>query len=397
MRVVKICLIYYIFINLLLSISLLYQFSPFSLSSLSQGLFYAFILYVSLFFLDLYKRFNGKLVILYMVIVFLTMLIEGKYSSWIARWSIPLIIAVTIRKNEYKYYRPLFYICLFFFVANTSVSLYERISNNRFLEIDVENEVLQQQMRYGYGTRSSGEFRSLALIGHPLTNANIMSYMAFIIFYSLRKLNIRIGILILGLASLFCFNARASIIIYCVLMVPSLWNIIRNNARYSFFIIIIIVLSLSWTIINFQLIGGRIVTSGVMDESGMQRILTIRQFLTITPEELLFGGHQMDVGENGYLSVIAHYGVIVGGAKIILELLLAYKLLPKNLGRSEKTVIFLSLFVIGSTNNSLYFPVSFPFYIICVTFILKNNKERSGKHIIRLLSHKDRSRVDILS
>ena len=69
------------------------------------------------------------------------------------------------------------------------------------------------------------------------------------------------------------------------------------------------------------------------------------------------------------------YGLIIGGLKIVAELFFGYKFISNN-NKKIRWIIFLSVILIGSTNNNLYGGRVFPFYLLCLAYIENYSNRR---------------------
>lgn len=338
------------------------------------SLFSIILLFTQIQLLVKYKY--GLLIIIYLVLLFISLVfVQEKSYSAMFSWVTPLIIAAVIQEKDRKKITPLMYLYLFVFVANACAAFYERFTLSLLMEPDVDDRILMQQM--GYGESSSSSFRSFALFGHPLNNGNIMAFMSFIIFYTKTiPLKLRLLLTAIGLSSLFCFNSRGAILVSAGLLTPSVYHYVRYNTKQKFTVIIVILIGVLALITNFAKFGGRLASDGIMDDSAMVRVLSIQEFLSIPFNTLLMGGYEMTYGENGYLMILAQYGLLVGGFKIVVELFLAYNIIGRQYSKMTKFIVMASLIVIGSTNNNLAFPLVFPMYVMCVNFILNNFKNK---------------------
>ena len=119
---------------------------------------------------------------------------------------------------------------------------------------------------------------------------------------------------------------------------------------------------------HFSQIGGRLLEDGIDDGSTMVRVYSIKEFFSIPFSQLLVGGYKYQYGENGYLEILMTYGLIVGGFKIVSELFLGFNFIS-NKSKVTKWIIFLSVILIGCTNNNFNGFRVFPFYLLCLAFI----------------------------
>lgn len=307
--------------------------------------------------------------IMYILAVALSMImIQAKSLSELPRWAAPLVIWATITPKEFKYYKPLSYLLIVFFVSNAVAAFYERFSGDYIREIEMDDEMMIAQM--GYGEKDENNFRAFAFFGHPLWNANMMSFMSFILFFSnWINRNIRLFLLALGLSSLFCFNARGAIIISLILLLFCFKDAIAES-KHKIWIFLAAGAVLSFAIFNFDIYAGRLVSTELLDSSGMVRVLSIMEYMDLPLETVLFGGYTPQFSENGYILILEQYGLFIGLLKIFIEIYLSYKIIDLSIEKRNRWIIMLSLIAVGSTNNNLAGPRMFPFYILCVLFIM---------------------------
>lgn len=197
-------------------------------------------------------------------------------------------------------------------------------------------------------------------------------------------MKVRIGLLMLGMASLFCFNTRGAILISALLLVPTIWDFIMNNKSDRFIVVLAVFVVICLLVLNFNKFGGRLLTGSLDDDSSMVRLYSIKEFLSLSFEEFLFGGHLPQFGENGYIMVIEVYGAIIGLVKIIFEIFFSYKSVGVDSSKRNKLIVMLSLIAVGSTNNNLFFAKVFPFYVLCVIFITHYSKYIRHENPLRL-------------
>lgn len=327
------------------------------------------------------KNQYSKVLLLYLVAILLQLTFsKDPHLSYIARLWGPFLIFTMVDKRNNKWARPLFYFFIALFVANASVALYERITEVRIVPVDVHDEILQNQME----NYVDDDFRAFAFFGHPLTNANIMAFMTFAIFFTKSiPLKIRATLTALGFASLFAFNSRGSILISGILLLPSIFMYLKANRRRRFLSIVVIAILFIVVAANFQSFGGRLISTDINDNSALVRVLSLNEFMSYSFNDLLIGGITMKYGENGYLMTLAYYGLIIGSIKIFVEIYMAYKMIDKAFvpSKIERAVMMLSLIAIGSTNNNLYYPIVVPLYVLFITFVVNN---QNLKVIVRM-------------
>ena len=316
------------------------------------------------------------LIILYFVLtMFSYQFIQHEPMSYVFTWSTPLFVAMCVEKKDSKYYKYLAYLLIAFFVLNAITAFYERVTHSYIMPPEINDTVLNGQMNMY--DKDIHAFRAFALMGHPLTNALFMTFSSFIIFYSsVVPDKVRIIVVVIGLSSLFCFNARAALMIALLLFVPSFYYNIKHSTKYKLLTSLVVIVSMYFLFAKLSVIGGRLMNGELLDESAMVRVATWELFCAIPFNELIYGGTRLPFSENGWISILASFGLLIGGFKIFVELFLSVKLQTQSLSLFARLIISASIIVLGNTNNALEYPIAFPLYTTMVTIVL-NNRCRS--------------------
>ncbi len=314
-------------------------------------------------------------IILYSLSLIATVFINENISIHsVLHFIAPLVIISSISNEDYKKVKGIYVLLSLFFLINCSLGLYERITMTHVLGVMDNDDVMEGQlggMIYTYGEHG---FRAFSLLGHPLTNANVMAFMSILLYFSNEKLKyFKFAFLFLGYASLFAFNTRGAILIMSLLIIYILVEKF-SKSNHKIFILLLTLMSAYFITSNFDSIGGRLASGGIEDDSSMVRIAAIYEFLSLSGSEFLFGGHVPMYGENGYLMTIEVYGIIIGGVKILFEMIYPYKIINRN--TKTKIVILSSIILIGSTNNNLYYSTVFPLFMISLIFIYFYSENR---------------------
>lgn len=323
----------------------------------------------------------GKYIITYTVFIMISYAaIQSAPFSTVFSWCIPFFIIGGVKPKEYKYYKPLKLFLILVFLTNIGVAYYEMVTKNYIMPPDKDDITLYSQAVMFDSDKNA--FRSFALFRHPLANANIMAFMSFVVYFSncIEK-KWRTSLFVLGMSSLVCFNARAAILISAVLVILVFYEFIKFNSRYIFVRYVLFVIVMLLLVSQFEYWGGRFLSSDMLDESAKARIISIQSFFAIPFVDLLVGGNELIINENGYLATIAEFGLIIGGMKIFIEIFLAFKLLGDNTKLIVKLIIVSSVILIGSTNNNLSSPTVYPLYILSLCFIYQPSHIRGVKKI----------------
>ena len=316
-------------------------------------------------------KYRNVLFFYIILICFIELILQKHSPSYASQWFAPFIVCASIDSKDTQCFKPIGYILIVVFISNAIAALYERITLDYILEFNTNSDVMVGQSVAG-NVNEFG-FRAFAFFGHPLTNANIMACFIFIILYShLFSYWIRFICAVLGILSLFCFNARGAQIVSAILLLPSIFIYYKRIDKFRFLYLLCIFFSVYFVITNFLMLGGRFADKGIVDDSAMVRVLCFQEFVSLPFTTLLMGGYETKYGENGYIMEIEYFGLLIGGVKILLELFFSFKFLKK-IPDIHKWIIIFSLVLVGNTNNSLFFPYVFPIFILGITFLCYNS------------------------
>lgn len=232
------------------------------------------------------------------------------------------------------------------------------------------------------------DFRSTALLGHPLANALIVS--TIMSFFLVSPLNSKYKYLLwfLGFVAILCFNARAAIIGNVVVFLVYLIYTLRFNDKISsqeknraFWCVLLLAVLGIYLMANGY-VGGRLLESGVNDESSQVRIDIWNVFMKYDLSSFMFGvsSHDLDMilnslalyaTENYWLDWVFRLGIC-----FLVPYVLLYAAVIRNeyVGYS-KINLFITLITflgISSTNNSLSSSILPTFvFLFCVRIFNK--------------------------
>lgn len=262
---------------------------------------------------------------------------------------------------------------------------------------------------------STTEFRSTALLGHPLYNALVVSTMMSFFLMSPLKIHIKLLLWFTGYFAIFCFNGRSSIVgntlMFLVFTVYTLFfdkKAKRKDKKIlaAFSVLACIALYIGIVVAN---IGGRLFEMGLFDDSSAQtRIDVWNIFNYFTLADFLWGIDFNKIGvilyssglhatENFWIDQLFSFGLVFMIMYVILYSLLFSKLLK---GYSTFKALFVTgtFILLASTNNSLSssFVALFIFIILCHSFnpqyilylfpykyLESNNRKKQKKYVSR--------------
>lgn len=280
-------------------------------------------------------------------------------------------------------------ILLFMFLLNSLWAIYERLTMTLWFPVDM----IRSDFSFDRET-DSAVFRSSALLGNPLTNALIMAIIMVFILTSKMNMFRKYFMYFIGLFGLFCFNARASIMISGgTLGLYMLYALFRKKSSVSqrLFAFIMLVVSV---VVGIYLLksgfGGRFEERGDIteDDSTMARIQVWDIFLKGDITDFLWGmsgdeAEKLAISAMGMIHIENWYilsSLVVGLVITTIVVLLFIPLFRNVLRPYDRFTSFLILIVVvglSSTNNSLACGVpALPIFFACC-YAFKNVKGRN--------------------
>ena len=257
--------------------------------------------------------------------------------------------------------------------------------------------ILLLLLEFGIDQGDTWSFRSMALFGHSLANALIITTISLFLLSSKEiKLKHKFILWICSFISLLCFNSRGNIIIFLIGSLPFLYSYFKNTSlknKALLFLFIIIGFFTSPQLEDLNL-GGRLLNQKIStsDSSTMARFEAFDIFQYADTQMLFWGSDtteylqlmyihtQASWVENGFLVIILQYGCIIGIPLIILLLRMQWKTM-KSFHKLEKTVIITAFIVIGMSNPQMAIPIQWMvFFFSCYAFRSKQYKLFFSKH-----------------
>ena len=282
-----------------------------------------------------------------------------------------LIVVIMVVSKDHKDCRILVYVLFIFYLSQVGMSIYERCTLSNIVDyasfIKGDNQL---GFRIAEQYNETSEFRSCALLGHGLNNANVTSIIMAFILCSRMNNYTKYVLLALGGLALWGFNSRAAI--GCWFLIFLLRFLFKsNNVLYLFFAfgIIFLILPLFVDYISTGILGR--FNFDFSDDSSAARVFAFELFFMHdwTLEQILFGGLIIYIPgtelslENGVLLNLCYWGWIIGILKTILEVGITYVVLPAYLNRDEKFLILLATWGVAFGNNNSFQPLVISFYM----------------------------------
>lgn len=218
----------------------------------------------------------------------------------------------------------------------------------------------------GYVSFNASAFRSVALWGGPLANAELTCIInGFLLFSSIKK---KYKLFFLGTVAILAYNARTSFfmnaaifVLYSIINFHSFSSKQKRLLIGSMFLIMVVV---SLIVFNTNM-GSRLMMSDKTDGGSIDvRLQLFDYVITLNYKDFLFGMSYNDflnlrttigvkVIENFWLNYIFHFGIIV-----VIMFVIAYFFVIKSVFKtyklSTKLILVLGILIIMSSTNGLY-------------------------------------------
>lgn len=218
----------------------------------------------------------------------------------------------------------------------------------------------------GYVTFSSSEFRSVALLGGPLANAEITLILnAFLLFSNYKK---KYKLFFLGTLAILAYNSRTSFfmnaVIFMLYSIINFHSFTKKQKRLLVGAMFFIVAFVTFIVFNTNM-GSRLFLTDETDGGSIDvRLMLFDYAMGLNYEDFLFGMAYskylslydvigVKIIENLWLNFIFHYGIIaviyftISYFFVIKKIFANYKL-------STELTIVLGLVVVMSSTNGLY-------------------------------------------
>lgn len=308
--------------------------------------------------------------------------------AYIAAVNWSFLVSLLCLSKYYKRNGMTFLFILFFFIFECGIGIYEKINLTYFVDYGMTDYGLDSNIINNDET----EFRSYSLVFHPLNNANAVSIiLAFILVSKVNKI-VKTFLLFLGFSAFWAFNSRG--VIFCwllILLIRFFLKKVNLGMAIKWLIAFLILTLLFIPRLDSSFLMGRL-GEGLLDDSSMERILSFVYFFSVgwSIEDLIFGGRILLIPgtvkslENGILLNLSYWGVIVGSAKTILELIITYSIL-KDYSKVDKLILMLGFWGVALMNNNSFQPIMFTIFMVSYVgfkgFEYKSNKKILNNYI----------------
>lgn len=370
-------------------LALLASVTPFLSDRMSFGLplLILFSLFIIIYFKEIIINAN-KPILLYVLIICVGLIahffidikdnfIDG--LKWIAIFPLMHYCCQNKKGNML-----LVFFATIFFCSEISISLYEKITHSFVFNYHNTDFVCTDPNLY------SGlmDFRSIALLKHPLNNANVISiFMAFILCDNKILKKYKIILISLCCLSLWAFNTRGAMLCWIIIL---FYKLFLYKRKIWVSIVVVSVLYLLLPIILAFLQGldflGRL-NFNFSDDSTQARLLSFSYFMknSWSLQDLLIGGRLLMLPgstlslENGGLLTLGYWGVIIGSLKILLEFFITYKALSSFILK-DKLIIMFAFWGVAYMNNNSFNPM-----VLCYFALVNIVFQSDSKYKIPLL------------
>lgn len=269
----------------------------------------------------------------------------------------PLLFFVILNNSSDKTKKVLLFITILFFLVECSISILEAVTHIILFDYRNINEAIM-----------GNEIRSHSLHGHPLQNAFIVASFMAVMLSAKINLNIKYGLYLLGLVSIFCFNTRSSIYLMSFVLGLCFLFEMKNNRKIPFFTKIIFSILI---IVSVFYIGDFISQNGLGertqikldkdDASANARFLLLNLITKFDLIDYPLGcdGEKMSILmkqtglialENSFIIMFYQFGIFY----LLYYIKFWYKKLSSfRICKFYKHTILMTLFLLLNTNNAL--------------------------------------------
>ena len=319
-----------------------------------------------------YDKVDVYIILLALIILLFKWVIGQDFLFIILNYLIiPMLLSICYENFTKKGLTLLLRIVIIFYIAECGLSIVEwALNKNFFVFQDWILEAISNWEKY------EGLFRSSSLLGHPLSNAQVVAvFMTFIAVSNFKRKDVQIILFFLGYVSLFCFGARGATLVVTVFTVPYfIWKINKTTLSSKKWIIKLAVLCLFFVFVYVIMqtsLGDRLLGGELIDSSSKTRIDAFQFRNYQTQDDFLWGRAEAIVYmnemynfpvENGVIALLIQFGIILTIPLLTLLFLFQYrKLLVYS--KFEKWLLIAVFFIIGSINPNLTLAIQWTMWI----------------------------------
>lgn len=309
------------------------------------------------------KYLKGVLLSLIFMLVVTFILSKGDFVGMIGWITIPFICAITLSldKRSLKGMQAVLFV---FFVVECLLAIYERKYNIALFPYVENDDYYLSLLEQG----QTWQFRSSSLLGHPLFNANFVSFSLCLLLCCDRiKVIYRYILALLGLFAILGFNARGATIVTSCLVLYKLYMILKGQKsklnKYFFYALIVVSLYYAIDFVINSDWGGRLMQDELIDGSAQARLSFSEYLNNISLISFPAWVNKVNKSENCYLFILISYGLFLGILLIYsLFRLFFHYLAPYT--RQVQILLLVSAIGVGSMNNNLAGPELFSWFFM---------------------------------
>ena len=295
------------------------------------------------------------------------------FKDCLSFFVLPMVVSMVLEQMDVGQRTILRRLLLLFFVVECGMSIYEKLTLTHVFQLNIS------ESEWGILNRESWSFRSEALLGHPLLNAQVVSIiMVFIVLSESFPVIVRFVLIALGFVALLCFNARGAIIVTTLVVFPYMFKITRTQSKkirdiFSIIFITSLVFFIYYVSQNDAL-GGRLFRgSELMDGSAQTRLDAFNFYRYLTSQDLYVGSEnnylyltkKLGAGgvENGLIVLIIKYGLVLTLLSFPLLVKFHYNKLRICYSKMERWMILIVFYIIGIMNPNLSMATIWVFWL----------------------------------
>lgn len=312
----------------------------------------------------------------------------GVFAELIIR-IVPILVIMHYKKGLICSNKIIRVFALTFFTIECIIAIYERITLSHLFDYESESQAMNVAMFL------DEEFRSYALFGHPLWNANVVSlFLAFILCNNRISNCYKLFLMFLGLGAIWAFNSRACMLIWILIIIYRILFYGRSLKWILCCMAIIISLIPSLIIYAQNSTGLGRLDFDFSDSSSLTRILAFEVFLDYpwSLNDIIWGGTRLTYPatldgivddpplENGILMDLGYWGFILGPIKILGEVLISYLSLFQ-FALKDKMIIMIALWGVALMNNNSFGTFLMVTFMCAYLAFGLNNNQISPKRI----------------
>lgn len=310
--------------------------------------------------------------------------LDSDLRNFIPALCIPPLFSILLRYySSYINKQKIIKMIYWFYYIECAIAIIEKILMMHFFpQVGIAEELFDLDY--------SGEFRSTALLGHPLANATVVALIQSFILLSNKTFKIKLLYWFLGFLAMLCFNTRLAIVLNMGVFAIYIFSIFFNKkTRLYNRLYIIIFLLISCCILVYAIskgFGGRLINMGLYDEgsaSVRMDIWDIFDYYSIW--NLLYKGvdfYQLNnmmfnagVGEmaieNFWLVFLLRFGFIILILITIAYCLFLYNL-SKGLSVKQCMYIYIPFLIQASSFNSIATGSNLLSFLVLFLFVFKD-------------------------